>query len=311
MHSPPRLPEAFRLPDEVHDEALELFRALLRLDTGNPPGNERPAAELLADWLSDRGLEPRLHEPEPGRTSLVCRLEGSGDAGGPLLLNGHLDVVPAEPEHWTHPPFSAAVADGWIWGRGAIDMKQMVAMSALVLWLLKEEGGTPGRTVVLAAVADEETGGSKGSAWLADEHPDEVRAELAIGEVGGFPVWTGGRPFFPVMVAEKGVAWLQARCTGEPGHGSIPHRDNAVVHLAEAIARIGKRTPNARTYTSVRVFTKSLLRVCRTLSSRRSKSPYNRSPYPPSMLRDIPSTVFRDLRIYPGRCPPRCPDGRV
>ena len=240
MRPAPQLPPAFRLPDEVHAEALELLRAMLRIDTTNPPGNERAAAELLADWLSDRGLEPKLLDSAPGRTNLVCRLDGTGDAGGPLLLNGHLDVVSAEPECWSHPPFSADVADGWIWGRGALDMKSMVAMSAVVMSLAKQAGAPPGRTLILAAVADEEAGSALGSSWLVDHHPDEVRAELALGEVGGFPVWVGERPFIPVMVAEKGTAWLRLRCRGEPGHGSTPRPDTAVVRLAEAVARIGR-----------------------------------------------------------------------
>jgi len=119
-------------------------------------------------------------------------------------------------------------------------MKSMVAMSAVVLWLAKEAGTKPGRTLVLAAVADEETGSRLGSSWLVDEHPDEVRAEFALGEVGGFPVWVGQRPFIPVMVAEKGTAWLRMTCTGEPGHGSMPRSDTAVIRLAEAVARIGR-----------------------------------------------------------------------
>ncbi len=242
MKPAPKTPESFRLPPEVHASALELFQALLRVDTTNPPGKEEAAAKVLARWLKQRGLSPKLLKSAPGRANLICRIgPESGDA---LLLNGHLDVVPADPERWTHPPFEATVAGGWIWGRGAIDMKHMVAMSAAVLAHLHDTGGaaTLTRPLILAAVADEEAGCEFGSAWLVDNHPDEVRAEYALGELGGFPLWIGGPtapPIIPVQVAEKGIAWLRMHAHGHPGHGSVPRPDTAVIRLAQAIARIG------------------------------------------------------------------------
>ena len=207
MKPAPPTPAGFQLPEEVHAGALTLFRDLLRVDTTNPPGAEEAAAKVLGQWLEAAGLKPKILVSAPGRANLVCRI--GPDSGDPLLLNGHLDVVPADPQRWTHPPFEAEVADGWIWGRGAIDMKNMVAMSAAVMAHLHTSGaaGSLARPLLLAAVADEEAGCEFGSSWLVDHHPEEVRAEYALGELGGFPLWTGGGPpVVPVQVAEKGIA---------------------------------------------------------------------------------------------------------
>lgn len=221
-------------------EALALFRELLRIDTTNPHGGERPAAELLAEFFRREGLEPTVIESQPTRASLVVRLRGNGKMGGPLLLASHLDVVPADAARWRHPPFAGEVHDGWVWGRGAIDMKHMVAMSAMVLALLKRRGRVLGRDLIFAAVADEEAGCSLGSRFLVEHHPDLVRAEFALGELGGFPVYQPRKTFYVVQTGEKGICWLRARVRGTPGHGSIPRDDNAVVRLGEALARIGR-----------------------------------------------------------------------
>ena len=246
--------------DRLGDEAVALLRDLLRFDTSNPPGDEAACVAFLADRLRDAGLEPRVLESAPRRHNLVVRLPatvpatpdavgGTGTAGGtgtgrpgtgPLLLAAHLDVVPAEADRWTHPPFAGEVADGQVWGRGAVDMKHFAAMSAVVVALLARSGVPRRRDVVLAAVADEETGCALGSRWLVDEHPDLVRAEHALGEVGGFTQHVAGRRVYPVQVAEKGTAWLRATASGTPGHGSVPREDNAVVRLAEFVARVGR-----------------------------------------------------------------------
>ncbi len=221
----------------MHDEALELLRALLRLDTTNPPGHERAAAELLADALAQDGLEPKLHDSAPGRTNLVARLKGTGNKP-PLLLTAHLDVVAAEPSRWKHPPFGAVIDDGWLYGRGAVDMKNMAAMSATVLRVLKREGAKLERDLIFAAVADEEAGCALGSQYLVDHHADEVRAEYALGEIGGFTLPMVGRRLYPIQVAQKGMVWVKARVLGTPGHGSMPREDNAVVGLAAALAKL-------------------------------------------------------------------------
>jgi acetylornithine deacetylase/succinyl-diaminopimelate desuccinylase-like protein len=221
------------------DSCVRLLRDLIRIPTVNPPGNERAAAELVAQFLRDRGIEPRVVESEPERTSVVARYSGSGELP-PLLLTGHLDVVEADETTWTRPPFSADLVDGFIWGRGAIDMKNMVSMSACVMSLLARRKPKLARDVIFAAVADEETGSSKGAHFLVSEHPDLVRAEYALGEVGGFSLHMMGRIFYPVQVAEKGQVWVRASFTGEAGHGSIPRTDSAVIRAAEAIVRVGK-----------------------------------------------------------------------
>jgi acetylornithine deacetylase/succinyl-diaminopimelate desuccinylase-like protein len=220
------------------DTCVRLLRDLLRIPTVNPPGNERPAAELVAEFLRAHRLEPRIVESDPTRASVIARYRGNGRLP-PLLLNGHLDVVEADPATWTRPPFSADVADGCIWGRGAVDMKNMVSMSACVMALLARMKPKLDRDIIFAAVADEETGSSKGAHFLVDEHPDLVRAEYALGEIGGFTLYVMGRVFYPIQVAEKGQVWLTATFSGEAGHGSMPRADSAVIKAAEAIVRLG------------------------------------------------------------------------
>lgn len=225
---------------ELAEHTFALCQKLLRIDTTNPPGNELPAAELLAEELADAGLEPTVLQSAPGRGNVVTRLRGTG-AKPPLLLTAHLDVVEADPAHWRHPPFGGEVHEGCLWGRGAIDMKNMAAMSVAIVTRLAREGVKPERDLVFAGVADEEAGCRYGSMWLCNHHPDLVRSEFAIGEGGGFNVQVAGRTFFTVQVAEKGVCWVRARATGDPGHGSMPREDSAVVKLSEAVARLGRQ----------------------------------------------------------------------
>lgn len=220
------------------EEAIDGFKALLRIPTVNPPGNERPAAEHLARLFAAEGIEHVLLESEPGRASIVARLRGSG-AKGPLLLNGHLDVVPVDRERWTHDPFAAVEADGCIWGRGAIDMKNMVAMSAMTLVLLHRTGAALERDVIFAGVADEEAGSRKGALFLVERHPDLVRSEYVLNEVGGHTLHMGKRRYYPIQVSEKGTCWFEIEAEGAPGHGSMPHPDNAVVKVARAVAALG------------------------------------------------------------------------
>jgi acetylornithine deacetylase/succinyl-diaminopimelate desuccinylase-like protein len=221
------------------DACVALLRDLIRIPTVNPPGDERPAADRVAEFVRAAGLEPKIVESDPRRASLVVRYAGTGEKP-PLLLNGHLDVVEADDASWTRPPFSGDVADGCIWGRGAVDMKNMVAMSACVMSLLARHKPRLARDVIFAAVADEETGSSKGAHFLVTEHPDLVRAEYALGEIGGFTLHMMGRVFYPIQVAEKGQVWLRANYAGEAGHGSMPREDNAVVRAAEAIVKVGR-----------------------------------------------------------------------
>lgn len=233
--------------ESVNREAIGIFKDLLRIDTTNPPGNERPAADYVAGILGREGIDFQLLESEPTRASVVARRKGSG-AKAPLLLNAHLDVVPADPEHWTHDPFGAIEQDGYIWGRGALDMKNMAAMSLVTMLLLEREGVELERDVIFAAVADEEEGSEHGSLFLVKEHPELVRAEYVLNEAGGHTMHAGGHRFWPIQIAEKGICWLELTARGEPGHGSMPHPNNAVVRLARAIEALANtRLPQHNT----------------------------------------------------------------
>ncbi len=224
---------------EAHAEALRHFKALLRIDTTNPPGNERPAADYIAEVFDAEGIEYEIHESKPTRASIVARLRGSGK-DGPLLLNGHLDVVPADASRWEHPPFEAVESDGYVWGRGAIDMKNMVAMGMMCLILAKRQGLTLSRDLIFAGVADEEAGSHEGALFLVEEHPELVRSEYVLNEVGGYTMHMGDTRFYPIQVSEKGICWFEMRVDGSPGHGSMPRPDNPVTILAGALERLGK-----------------------------------------------------------------------
>jgi acetylornithine deacetylase/succinyl-diaminopimelate desuccinylase-like protein len=222
----------------LHLDAQEMCQALLRMDTTNPPGAEQQAAEYLAGKLREVGYQPTMLESAPGRVNLVVRHRGTGRAA-PILLAAHLDVVEADASKWKYPPFSGIEAEGCLWGRGAIDMKNMAAMSAAIMRRLAFDKVPLDRDVIFAAVADEEAGCDHGSRFLVENHRDLVTAEYAIGESGGFSLHIANTTFYPVQVAEKGICWVRARFTGEPGHGSMPRADSAVIRLGEALARLG------------------------------------------------------------------------
>lgn len=224
---------------ELADHAIRLCQTLLRIDTTNPPGRERAAADVVADELDRAGLAPKLLESAPERANVVARLSGTGELP-PLLLTAHLDVVEADPAVWTQPPFSGNIADGCLWGRGAIDMKNMAAMSVAIMTRLAREKRKLRRDIIFAAVADEEAGCDYGSRFLVENHADLVRAEYAIGESGGYTLHIGGGIFYPIQVAEKGICWVRARVTGEAGHGSMPREDSAIIKLAKAIEKLGE-----------------------------------------------------------------------
>jgi acetylornithine deacetylase/succinyl-diaminopimelate desuccinylase-like protein len=227
---------------EICGEATALLQRLLRIDTTNPPGNEIVAAEALREVLAADGVPAEILESAPGRGNLVCRLRSGSDAP-PLLLAAHTDVVPAgDVSRWRHGPFSGDLAEGMIWGRGAVDMKNMVSMSTLVMKLLARRAVPLKRDVIFAAVADEEAACTFGSRFLVEQHPDKVRAGYALGEVGGFPNTIGRTRLLLVQTAEKGICWLRLTARGQPGHGSVPRPDNAVLRLARAIDRIGRAT---------------------------------------------------------------------
>lgn len=234
------------MPTDWGQTCVSLLQDLIRQPTVNrgtaqsDDGHEHLCARLLADFARDRGLEPKIFAKVKNRENMVVRAKGNGKKP-PLLLNAHIDVVEADESRWQRPPFSGDIHDGYVWGRGAIDMKHMAAMSACVVARLVDEGVELDRDVIFAAVADEEAGCALGSTYLVDEHADEVRAEYMIGEVGAFSLNLLGKVFYPIQVAEKGVVWTRATYRGSPGHGSMPDPDGAVIRLAEAIAKLGKK----------------------------------------------------------------------
>jgi acetylornithine deacetylase/succinyl-diaminopimelate desuccinylase-like protein len=230
------------------DRCVSLLQDLLRIPSVNrgtndaTDGGETPCAERLAAFLREGGLDPVLVGAEPWRMNVVARLRGKGKKP-PILLCAHLDVVEADAAKWRHDPFGGVIDAGYLWGRGAIDMKNMAAMSACVLRLLAEhEGeGVLERDVIFAGVADEEAGCARGSLWLVEHHPELVRAEYVLGEIGAFSLYLFGRTFYPIQIAEKGACWVRATFEGDPGHGSLPDKDSAVVKLGRAVARLGKK----------------------------------------------------------------------
>ena len=240
--------------EALGERGMSLLQTLLRFETVNPPGGERRAAEFVKAELERVGLEARLFEGRPERTNLVCRIEGRG-GGAPVLLTGHLDVVPVEIEHWEMPPFEARIKGGCLIGRGAIDMKNHVAACILMMQILAEQGIRPRRDVIFAAVADEEEGCTWGSRYMVEEHPEEVRAEYMIGELGGYTLDMTGVRYYPIQIAEKGRALIRMTARGTPGHGSMPHRDMAVTRLGKALVELGElRLPQHMTRTTERFF---------------------------------------------------------
>jgi acetylornithine deacetylase/succinyl-diaminopimelate desuccinylase-like protein len=228
------------LSERAADDVVQLCRDLIRIDSSNPTSNERAAAEWTAERLTDAGLSPELFEAEPGRASVVARWAGEDRDRPALLIHGHLDVVPADASDWQVAPFSGEVQDGCVWGRGAVDMKDMDAMTLAVVRDWTRSGRKPPRDVVLAFVADEEAGGRKGAHWLVDNQPQLFDGcTEAISEVGGFSVTLAGQRLYLLQTAEKGIDWLHLVARGRAGHGSMINDDNAVTALAEAVARVG------------------------------------------------------------------------
>ncbi|MCX4742124.1 M20/M25/M40 family metallo-hydrolase [Streptomyces antibioticus] len=230
---------------QARDEVVRFTSDLIRIDTTNRGGGdcrERPAAEYAAALLADTGVEPVLLERTPGRANVVARIEGTDPSADALLVHGHLDVVPAEAADWSVHPFSGEVRDGVVWGRGAVDMKNMDAMILAVLRSWAREGVRPRRDLVVAFTADEEASAEDGSGFLADRHAALFEGcTEAIGESGAFTFHDGaGREIYPIAAGERGTGWLKLTARGRAGHGSKVNRDNAVTRLAAAVTRIGE-----------------------------------------------------------------------
>lgn len=227
-------------------EAQKYLIDLIRIDTSNPPGNETAACKYIKGILDGEGIDSEIIESEPERGSIVARLEGSGEKK-PLLLGSHLDVVPAQAEDWSVPPFEGVVKDGCIWGRGAMDMKHTVAMYLAVFLELKRRGAPLKRDVIYCACADEEQSGFYGMHYLVENHYDLVDCEYALNEGGGYCLEIDGKRLYTVQNAEKGVEWMKLITRGEPGHGSVPRKDNSIVRMARALQEVARPLPVRKT----------------------------------------------------------------
>lgn len=240
-------------PDELTEDVTHLLQGMIRnacVNDGSPEsGQEIRNVNLLADYLSGVGLEFERFEPSPGRVSLLARLPGADVAAPTLMLLGHTDVVPADPRDWERDPFGGELIDGFVWGRGAIDMLSTTAAMAVATRNAARQNVRPRGTLLFLAAADEESLGRLGSRWIVEHASDRVRADYVLGELGGWPVPldSGARgPILPVMVAEKGAHWARIKVKGRASHGSMPFgADNAVVNVAEVVRRLAANAPRA------------------------------------------------------------------
>ncbi|MEU7427724.1 M20/M25/M40 family metallo-hydrolase [Streptomyces sp. NPDC040750] len=245
------------------DEVVDFTSGLIRIDTTNRGGGdcrERPAAEYAAERLSGAGLDPLLLERTAGRTNVVARIEGTDPSADALLVHGHLDVVPAEAADWSVHPFSGEVRDGVVWGRGAVDMKNMDAMILAVVRSWARQGVRPRRDLVIAFTADEEASAEDGSGFLADRHPELFEGcTEGVSESGGFTFHDGtGRQLYPIAAGERGTGWVRLTARGRAGHGSKVNEENAVTRLAAAVTRIGEHEWPLRLTPTVRAALTSL-----------------------------------------------------
>ncbi len=237
---------------KINDEVTNILSHLISFDTTNPPGNESGAAEWLAKILGEDGFSCEVLESAPGRGSLVTRLKGSN--GKPkLLLLSHLDVVSANASEWTVPPFLGEVRHGYVWGRGALDMKGMTAIEVMALKLLKREGVQFKDDILLAATADEEKGGLGGAEFLLRNYPEKIFAKYVLNEGGGSSVRTASKNVFGVNTAEKGLLWFRVKAKGTPGHGSLPQAaDNAIMRINRVVEKLGNFKSDAILSSTVR-----------------------------------------------------------
>ena len=226
-------------------ETLQICQDLIRIDTSNfgddsGPG-ERKAAEYVAASLAEVGIESEIFESTSGRASVVAQWGNQSSDRPGLLIHGHLDVVPAQASDWRVDPFAAEILDGYLYGRGAVDMKDFDAMLLSVVRARQRAGAIPDRPITLAFTADEEAGSVHGAHWLVDHHPELFEGcTEAIGEVGGFSTEVGGKRLYLIESGEKGIAWMRLKAVGTAGHGSMKNPDNAVIHLANALVALGE-----------------------------------------------------------------------
>ncbi len=252
---------------EVKDEVSNLLSDLIRIDTTNPPGNESEAAEFLTGYLEKDGFKCEAFESSRSRGSVVTRLEGSGERPRVLLLS-HLDVVAANAKEWSVDPFGGVIRDGFVWGRGALDMKSMTAVEVVALKLLKRRGVRLKGDVLLAATADEEKGGESGAGWLVKNHPEKVRADYVLNEGGGLAAPVEGRNLFTVQSSEKGILWFRVHAKGVPGHGSVPSAaDNAIMRMNKVISCLAAYGARVRYVPSVTGYLRELSKVDKSIGT--------------------------------------------
>jgi acetylornithine deacetylase/succinyl-diaminopimelate desuccinylase-like protein len=226
----------------IHERPVELLQNLIRFDTTNPPGNERACISYIDELLRAAGLETTTRARDPERPNLIARYPGRGQAP-PLLLYGHVDVVTTEKQDWRHPPFEARLEDGYVWGRGAVDMKGGVAMMLSALLRASAAGLNPAGDILFCALSDEEGFGDYGAKFMVERHPELFRGiRYAIGEFGGFTLHLGGRRFYPIQVAEKQICTIRARVHGPGGHGAMPVRGGAMGELGRMLSRLDSRS---------------------------------------------------------------------
>jgi acetylornithine deacetylase/succinyl-diaminopimelate desuccinylase-like protein len=239
---------------DVEKEATDFLRAYIKIDTSNPPGNEIEAARFLAGRFRRARIDAEVFESEPGRGSVLARVKGTGGLR-PIILLSHLDVVPAKADGWDVPPFSGALRDGYIYGRGAIDCKGPGTVEAMALLLLKRHGIKLKRDVIFLGTADEETGGELGAGWIVAHHFDALQnAELLLNEGASVRVLADGSRVYEVAVSEKTPCWLQLTTTGPPGHGSAPAPETAVTRLIRALERLRLYQPPLRVTPEVQTY---------------------------------------------------------
>ncbi|MCL1977832.1 MAG: M20/M25/M40 family metallo-hydrolase [Candidatus Bathyarchaeota archaeon] len=248
-----------QLTPQICSEACELLQKLIQINTTNPPGNETLAAQFLEQELNKDDIECEIMEPKPSRGSLITRLKGT-KKGPSLLLLSHLDVVTANPTEWSVPPFSGMVKDGFIYGRGALDMKSMTTIEVMTLKLLKRQGIKLKGDVLLAATADEEKGGLDGVDWLLKHHREKLMADYVLNEGGGASIPTKNGNIFTINTAEKGVIWFKLKAQGKPGHGSMPNTAvNAINSISRVIEKFCNYKPEISYSSTVKTYLKMII----------------------------------------------------
>ena len=317
----------------IHERPVEILQRLIQFNTTNPPGHEAACVGYIRDLLNEAGVETTLLAKDPDRPNLIARLPGEGKAP-PLLLYGHVDVVTTENQPWQQPPFEGKLIDGYVWGRGALDMKGGVAMMVAAFLRANAEGLRPPGDILLAIVSDEEAGGDFGAKFLVEEHAELFKGiKYAIGEFGGFTLTIGGKRFYPIMISEKQVCWMKATVRGLGGHGSMPEKGGASAKLARLLKALDENdlpihvTPPAKMMVDAMASAlggpQSLILgqlanpaltdfVLKTLGSRgRTFYPLFRNTVSPTILHGsskinvIPSEISVELdgRLLPGQTP--------